>query len=770
MPTSDKPVKVKSVTKTRDAPRPARRRRVRWQGLARVVLVLGLVAFGTVVFLGVGERLDPAVAVGVDRDDPAALAEIRGAQITQAAGELRDYSIGAGLQQPYEDGSLRFSDGFSLEVPDQLDRDGFLVTGGEARVDADQDRFVITRSESATADAVGDPTAPVLVTVTDGLGAETDSAVYSRQDGTVLMASATTLRRSGMTAFGHDVTVETGRSLATLGRQAHVLLSGDDGRAALNIWSDSAILAHEDGYMSFDGGTEIDTGSQQLEAATTTAHFGEDESALERLELRGDARIHTPTPEPGAFREMLAQEMTLAFEETARVLEHATLSGGTVVELAGVDGKTGAQIDAAAMNVAMSPDGGDVSEITARDGVTLELPSTAAGASQRIRADTFASRGTPETGLNTVEFTGDVEYREEQTETTGANNASRLIRAERLEAGVQPGLSGLLAAQFLGNVSFEDGDRTATADDVVYDVAAGLVTLKTVGPDGMGPVVTAGGSRIEATTLTLSLDGSVIEATGEVRSELTPVAAADSGNDSTLPALLDPAQQTFASAGGLLYDPDAGTAAYTGGARLWQGQTSFAGDTVSLDDATGGLSAGGKVTTTIQLVRIDETTGESAMSLTRVAAETFLYDDVLRQATYDEKAELLSAAGDMKAERIDVFLEADGQTLDRFEASGTVKLRLDDRWATGDLLVYDEATGRYDMEGAPVRIVETVEAEAPVVDGPPPRPGTPPPGPSCSTMEGRKLTFYRSSDTITVDGQQVLRTASKSGSCPTLAF
>ena len=784
MPTSDKPVKVKSVTETPAAPPPAhqrpvrrrsqrprgpRRRRVRWQGLARVGLVLGLVGFGTVVFLGVGERLDPAAAVSVARDDPTALAEIRGAQITQAAGELRDYRIEAGLQQPYEDGSLRFSDGFSLEVPGQADRDGFLVTGGEARVDADQDRFVVTRAESASPAAVGDPTAAVQVSVSDGLGAETDAAVYSRQDGTVRMASATTLRRSGMTAFGHDVTIETGRSLATLGEQAHVLLAGDDGRAAVDIWSGRAVLAHDDGYMSFDGGTEVTTGSQRLEAKTTTAHFGENETALERLDLRGDARIHTPAPQPGAFREMLAEEMTLAFEDTARVLERATLSGGTVVKLAGVDGKTGAQITAASMDVTMSPDGGDVSAITARDGVTLALPSTTAGASEQISADTFAARGTPETGLNTVEFTGDVEYREEQTAAAGS--ASRLIRAERLEAGVQPGLSGLLAAQFLGNVSFEDADRMATADDVLYDVAAGLIALNTVGPDGRGPEVTAGGSRIEATTLTLSLDGSVIEATGDVRSELTPVTEqADGGNDSTLPALLDPGQQTFATAGGLHYDPEAGTAAYTGGARLWQGQTSFAGDTVSLDDATGGLSADGKVTTTIQLVRMDETTGESAVSLTRVSAETFLYDDALRQATYDDKAKLLSEAGDMKADRIDVFLESDGRTLDRFEATGNVTLRLDGRWATGDLLVYDEATGRYDMEGGPVRIVESVELDAPAVVGPPPRQGTPPPAPSCSTMEGRRLTFYRSNDAITVDGRQVLRTASKSGACPTLAF
>ncbi|MDA1092699.1 MAG: hypothetical protein O3A25_05450 [Acidobacteria bacterium] len=748
-----------------------RRRHVRWQGLARVGLVLGLIGFGTIVFRAVGERVEPGATTAVDRDDPKALAEIRGAVITQAAGDLRDYSIRAGLQQPYEDGSVRFSDSFRLEVPEQSTRDGFLVTGGEARLNGGQDQFIITRAVSRGADASGDSTEPVRLTVSDGLGAETDSAIYSRQDGIVDMSDATTLVRTGMTAFGHDVSVETSRSLVTLGTQAHVVLSGEEGRATVDIKAGRAVLAHDDGYMSFDGGTQIVTGSQRLEADTTTAHFGADETALQRLELRGSARIRNPTPEPGALQEMSAPEMTLSFEETARVLEQVTLSGGTVVDLAGVAGKTGARVRAATMEVAMSSDGRDVESLQARGGVTLALPNTAAGGRQQIRGEALTSHGTPETGLNAVEFTGDVEYSDARAATATDAPVSRSIQADRLDARVEPGLSGLLTATFAGNVSFEDTGRTATADEIVYDVVEGLVTLNSVGETGPGPVITAAGSRIEATTVTLSLEESVIEATGNVTSELTPVAEDAAGaDDSTLPALLDPAKKTFATAGALRYDPDAGQAVYTGGARLWQGETSFAGETMSLDDQTGALSADGKVTTTIQLLRLDGTTGESSISLTRVAADTFTYDDALGQATYEGKAVLLSDAGNMKADRLTVFLQPDGQTLDRLEATGAVKLLLDGRWATGDLLVYEEAAGRYDIEGGPVQIVEEVEPEAPPAGAPPPPRGTPPPAPSCNTIEGRKLTFYRSHDTITVDGQQVLRTASKNGACPTFVF
>ena len=80
--------------------------------------------------------------------DPKALAEIRGAQVTQAAGELKDYTYNAGLQQLYEDESLRLSNGFRVDVPEQADRDGFLVTGGEAVQESSQsDPLACDRSQ-----------------------------------------------------------------------------------------------------------------------------------------------------------------------------------------------------------------------------------------------------------------------------------------------------------------------------------------------------------------------------------------------------------------------------------------------------------------------------------------------------------------------------------------------------------------------------------------------------------------------------------------------
>ena len=734
----------------------------RWQAVARLGLAIGLVGFGTVVFLGVQERVDPVAARVIDRLDPDAVMEITGYDLVQTAGGQENFALKANRQLTYADGAVRFVDGVELAVAEQSDRESFVVTGAEARVDAAETDVTIS----------GD----VQLTVSDGLGVRTDVLVYATGQGLVTMhddARPTTLTRSGLEASGRQVIYDRDRAVVMLREAATVRLIGDDDRAAVDIQSDRATLAHVDRYMHFTGGTEILTGPMVLESENATAHFGEEETALERLELRRQARIRSTEPTPGGLREMRATEMTLEFEKTARVLERAILAGASTIDLVGSDGARGARIDAATMDVTMAPDGGNVTELVAQDGVGLELPVTPSGSRQEIRAVMLTGTGTPVTGLTTVRFDQTVEYREQRAATPTSAAVSRVIRADRLVSDVEEGLSALVEAQFLGNVRFEDESRQATADMVVYDIAGGRVTLESVGDAGRVASVTDATSNIRAPRIELALDASSIAASGGVASVLMPGGTGDDGTaDSTsgkMPGLLEQDQEVLVSADSLRYDGDGGQTTYTGQAHLWQGDTSFEGDTLAVDEHTGNLTATGQVRTSIQIVRLDETTQRREASLTRTEADAFVYDDAARRAVYDGEALLRSEHGDLKADRIEVFLEADGRTLDRFEATGNVKLRLDGRWATGEQLVYYEADGRYEMEGAPVEIVEEVapeETATPV----PLRPGATPPPPSCRSTTGRALTFYRSTETVSVDGREERRTESISGACTPLIF
>ena len=816
--------------------------RPRWQGVARLGLVLGLVGFVAVVFLGVQKREAPVAPRVIDRLDPNAVTDSTGCEVKQAVGSQENFTLEATRCRTYEDGSALFFEGVSLKVTEQTDRESFTVTGTEARVDDAQTAFTI-RGE-------------VQLTVSDGLVVHTGTLVYAKGQSLVTMEDGTgptTINRSGLEASGHNPVYDRDRAIIYLPEAARVRLTEDGDRAAVNIESARATLAHEDRYMHFEGGTQVGTGPMVLESDNMTAHFGDEDTALERLELRGRAGIHSIEPTAGGLREMRAADMTLAFEATSRVVERALLAGEATIDLVGSDGSRGARISAATMDVTLAPDGGDVTALKAWDGVSLELPDTADGSRQEIRAAILRTPATPGAELTSVRFDQGVEYREQRPAASTAGPVTRVIRAEHLEVGVEEGLSALFDARFQGDVQFTDDTRQASAAEAVYDLVLGVMTLSTgeetgrattlldttnaievitdvmtirlgqtarpvqevdvvpnptpaptppkitvptpetdvsdvdtradVDPpvevntpvDGDVPVEEGSLGRAYAFALVaheVSLDGSLIEASGSVASVLTPGGGVSADSTSAkMPVLLDESQDVLVSADVLLYDGDAGQATYSGQAHLWQGATSFQGDTLTLDDQTGNLTASGNVQTSIQLVRRNETTQRNEVSLTRIEADTFVYDNVARHAIYDTRALLRSALGDLKADTIEVFLEADGRTLDRLEATGTVTLGLTDRWATGEHLVYYEAEGRYEMEGAPV-VMEVVEEIEPVENTAtaPARPGTDPPAPSCRRTTGRTMTFYRSTDTRAVDGREVARTQTRTGKCTPPTF
>ena len=743
-------------------PRRRRGRRFPWQRVARIGLAVGLVGFGTLVFLGLQERAEPVAARVVDRADPDAVIESTGVELVQTADGQENFALSATRQATYDDGSVRFVEGVTLRVTEQPDRESFVVTGMEASVnDAHTDVTV---------------SGEVQLTVSDGLVVRTGTLVYARGQSVVKMEDGTgptTLRRSGLEASGRNPIYDGDRAIINLREAATVRLTGNDDRETVDIRSARAILAHAERYMHFDGGTVVLTGPMVLESEIATAHFGEEETALERLELRGSVRIRSTEPAPGGVREMSAAEITLEFEETARILERAILAGEAAIELVGSDGGRGARIDAATMDVTMTPGSGDVTELVAQDAVRLRLRGlrdAPNGSRHEIRAGTLKAPATPDAGLTSVRFEQAVEYREQRPATTTAGPVSRVIRAQRLEAGVEEGFGVLVEARFLGDVRLEDDTREATTDELFYDVLGGRVTLGSSGDAGLAPRLTDATSTIEAVTIELSRDGSTIEASGDVKSVLTPGGGdTEESTSGRIPTLLEQDRQVNVIADALRYDGDAGQTTYTGRARLWQGETSFEGDTLAVDDQTGNLTASGSVQTAIQLVRLSETTQRGEVSLTLAEAETFVYDDAARRATYNTRALLRSEHGDLKADVIEVFLETDGRTLDRLEATGHVQLRLDGRWVTGERLVYYEAEGRYDMEGTPVEIVEEVEPEETATTAPP-RSGAAPPPPSCRSTRGRALTFYRSTNTVAVDGRAELRTQTTNGQCIPLTF
>jgi lipopolysaccharide export system protein LptA len=335
-----------------------------------------------------------------------------------------------------------------------------------------------------------------------------------------------------------------------------------------------------------------------------------------------------------------------------------------------------------------------------------------------------------------------VEYRES---LPGAK--ARIVRAGVLQMATQPGLGSIDEAHFVGAVRFEEGQTRGASGDARYLVGRGVIELEGVDKTtGQMPRVSDGQVAINATRIDLAVQTRKITAKQDVRSVMTPVAEGPAPTNQSQvhrAGMLKPDQPVYAAADELSYDGDARLAVYSGQApkqaRLWQGDTTIQGDRVTVDDATGNLTAKGTVASTLILEQQDEKTKTIERVPSIGSADDFLYDDGLRRATYTGTAHVSGPQGDLRAARIELYLSASASELDRVEGYEAVTMRDATRTAFGDRLTFVSADGRYLMVGSPVKI----EAD-------------------CRETTGRTLTFYKATNNITVEPNDEFRTQVKS--------
>ncbi|MBM63755.1 MAG: hypothetical protein CL484_12485 [Acidobacteria bacterium] len=742
----------------------------RWQIFIRWGLLIGLTVFTWFLFTAIGDRREAMDPVSFQRADLEAVMESTGSELIQSASGAENFLLEATRQLTYADGSVRFLDGVTLQVPQLPDRESFEISGDEAAVDDTQSSVEVSGN--------------VRFSTAGGLAARTERASFSNEQNMVIMEddeSLTTMTRPGLEASGNQVIYDRSENLIRIQGNAKVRLLSDESHAAVDISSSRAVLAQTDRLMFFQDGATVHTGSMILEADEVTAHFGEEQTALERLELLGQTRVLSSD---GTLREMRANEATLLLDPVTRQPQGTDLAGNALIQMASTGQQLGSQINGEVIRVVLTPDSRNVMALDAVGNVILRLPDRLDYPSQQIRAEGLTGTGAPEIGLTSLLFDQNVEYQETLLNGSLEGSHERIVRADQLVANVEPSLESLPMAAFRGDVTFEDQTRQIESQSIEYDVLSGIITL---GPDAQEtpdaseaaveniepPVeqisrLVDATNTLEASTMTISLDGVSMAASGNLQNVLTPPSGDPTQGSHTMPALLDSTERINVSADSLSYDGITDIAIYDGDVRLWQGATSFVGESIAVDKGSGGLAVTGDVRSNIGVMRLDQA-AQSVLSMTQATANSFTYHEAARHALYEGEALLLSGYGDLKADTISIFFEEDGQTLDRMEATGSVMVRLDERWATGDTLIYFESDGRYEMEGAPVEIVETVEPDESETDQPA-TPNQAPGPPQCRTTSGKALTFYRSTETVSMDGREQLRTESRSHPCSPLTF
>ena len=150
------------------------------------------------------------------------------------------------------------------------------------------------------------------------------------------------------------------------------------------------------------------------------------------------------------------------------------------------------------------------------------------------------------------------------------------------------------------------------------------------------------------------------------------------------------------------------------------------------------------------LEEVDPKTKERKATRSIGESDAFFYDDAKRLATYTGKAHLVGAEGDVTAEKLELFLLASANELERAEgygANGAVIVKESGRVATGARLTYTAKDERYLMTGTPVEAVEHAPAD-------------------CKKSIGAVLTFQRSVDTVQMKGNELIRAVEQQIACP----
>lgn len=290
-----------------------------------------------------------------------------------------------------------------------------------------------------------------------------------------------------------------------------------------------------------------------------------------------------------------------------------------------------------------------------------------------------------------------------------------------------------------GDVHFRDAQGTGQGDRAHADHATGDVTLD-------GSVVFADATtRTTARSATFSQGSNTLRANGNVLSTDLGAAAGSVSNFAQEPA--------HVSADHLVADTLHGHAVYSGGARLWQGQSVIQADTIVLDRASHTLVARGSVRgvfpeaawspapgqTSLQThsrtpSQNSNRAGKPGTELGHVWGGLLTYWDLESRARIEQNARVDSEQGTIQADQIDLYFSGTdaasaNKQLSRAVATGDVAVRQEDRRGTSNRAEYTASEGKFVLsEGNPTLYSSTGD-----------------------TTTGRQLTFYFADDRIVVD-------------------
>jgi lipopolysaccharide export system protein LptA len=204
------------------------------------------------------------------------------------------------------------------------------------------------------------------------------------------------------------------------------------------------------------------------------------------------------------------------------------------------------------------------------------------------------------------------------------------------------------------------------------------------------------------------------------------------------------------SAAHLLADTGRGHASYSGGSRLWQGDSVIEADTVDLDNPSHVLAARGHVRGVFPQAawtpKGSQTAGRpphTGTELWHARGGLLTYWDADSRARLEQDASADSAEGSIHANQIDLYFSpsapaSSAKQLSRAVATGDVTVSQEDRRGTSNRAEYTAAEGKFVLSGGKPTLYDSTG----------------------DTTTGRQLTFFFADDRIVVDSEEGSRTVS----------
>lgn len=650
----------------------------------------------------------------------------------------------------------------------EQDRSGRRYFTGAFLEGLEEDRFTI-KCDRLDLDGPDDnPTtfncsSHVVMTTSDGLHLETDKAIYDNTSGRMDMPGAVTYTKGRISGSALAATYDRDRDVITLLGDAKAHVEPDTtGKGAADASATRMTLTRGKHILDMDEGARVVGDNQVLTGNHALVTFTDDERAIKNLELHGSARAMPRAGARGAADQpdMLADTITLAFQDDGVTLQRASLTGQASLKLAGASARS---INASSIDLVMAPDGHTLTTLRANERVVVDLAATATSRARTITAASLAASGDDAHGLTSARFDGEPVFTEHPDPAPAGAAPARPLKGtgKVLVLKLDGQLDAIETAEFQQQAKFESGEATATGDIARYDEARKVVLFRPNDREkGRMPQVENKDIKVDAWSIDLDTESQNLKASDSV----TTQSRSQPGSQSSGAALFDPSDIVLGRADRLEYTKSTGVAKYLGGktqARLWQKGSRIDADVITYNDATRNLQASGRVDST-WLFNAEPAAKPAAKPAApqaskpdqksyRIHAESLDYNDADRLATFKAPEVALETTDvQIKGRVLKLRLAKAARDLEELQAEGRAWSSLSGGYETvSDTLIYEVASDLYVLKG---KAENVAQVKAPKKDAPKPDPAKPNPPPTCVVYTGLLIHISRKDENVTQPG------------------